>query len=47
MDQVEWAGKTVAMDPLYNSLWSFSSDTDTIYCHNPIAVDVGLEVKLN
>ena len=45
MDQVEWTGKAVALDPLYNCLWSYAPDSATVQCHNPIATDVDLDEK--
>lgn len=45
IDQVEWTGKAVALDPLYNTIWSYTSETGTIQCHNPIATDIDVESK--
>jgi E3 ubiquitin-protein ligase MYCBP2 len=39
---VEWSGRAVALDPLYNVLWSLSSEDGllAVQCYNPTATDL-------
>ena len=41
-EQVEWAGRAAALDPLYNVLWSLCSQTATLHCHHPTSADTDL-----
>ena len=46
LDQVEWAGRVAALDPLYNVLWSLCGQTGTVQCFNPTAADIDQVYKL-
>ena len=46
LEQVEWAGRVAALDPLYNVLWSLCGQTGTVQCFNPTAADIDQVYKL-
>ena len=46
LDQVEWAGRVAALDPLYNVLWSLCGETGTVQCYNPTAADIEQAYKV-